>query len=284
MPIIRASHDRSSRWFLLARESAQDNRLSFRARGVLAYLLSKPDGWEWREAELLDAGAEGRDAVRSALRELKDAGYLTTARQQHPTTGKWEWVKTIHEIPIDGFSGDGFPGDGKPGNGFPGDGFPGHIENTEERVQRESTESESPPPPPTPSGPTPGTPSAGGGGDVRADPPGRSPAPIALSGESIPLLRAAGVKSAAALAKAAGLPAPVVRLVIAAAASRPAEHRPGWIARECAALAALPADDRAAALPVAPPAPPTAPPAPPLPAAPPLSADERRAILAARRC
>lgn len=60
--------------------TAQDARLSFRARGVLTYLLSKPPGWKVDAARIAKDGAEGRDAVEKALRELRQAGYYRVIR------------------------------------------------------------------------------------------------------------------------------------------------------------------------------------------------------------
>lgn len=100
MAIIRSAKDKSGRWFITNREAAQDNALSYRARGLLWYLLSKPDGWVWREDELYKSGPEGRDAIRTCLGELKRAGYLTSARKHNPETGKFDYEKTIHEEPV----------------------------------------------------------------------------------------------------------------------------------------------------------------------------------------
>ncbi|MBD0691536.1 hypothetical protein BG452_35155 [Streptomyces sp. CBMA123] len=53
----------------------QDRRLSYTARGLLADLLSRPNGWREDGRQMADASIQGRGAVRRALKELKDAGY-----------------------------------------------------------------------------------------------------------------------------------------------------------------------------------------------------------------
>ncbi|WP_257032705.1 MULTISPECIES: hypothetical protein [unclassified Streptomyces] len=53
----------------------QDRRLSFTARGLLADLLSRPNGWREDGRQMADTSTQGRGAVRRALKELKDAGY-----------------------------------------------------------------------------------------------------------------------------------------------------------------------------------------------------------------
>ena len=48
------------------------NTLSFRAKGVYAHLASKPTAWVYNMAEIVNAGTDGRDAVRAAIRELEN--------------------------------------------------------------------------------------------------------------------------------------------------------------------------------------------------------------------
>ncbi|GHC88295.1 hypothetical protein GCM10007079_33140 [Nocardiopsis terrae] len=67
----------------------RDERLSYTARGVLAELLSRPDGWDtnaddmWRNARKnRGESAEGRRAFRSAFAELEECGYLLRTRER----------------------------------------------------------------------------------------------------------------------------------------------------------------------------------------------------------
>lgn len=58
------------------REAIQDSSLSWKARGLLAYLLSMPSNWNIRISDLINRAPDGRDAVYSIFKELKAAGYL----------------------------------------------------------------------------------------------------------------------------------------------------------------------------------------------------------------
>lgn len=49
--------------------------ISFRAKGLFAYLMGLPDDWTVRVNDILHRATEGRDALRSAFKELYDAGY-----------------------------------------------------------------------------------------------------------------------------------------------------------------------------------------------------------------
>ena len=53
-----------------------DAGLSLKAKGLYAYLFSKPDGWVFHNAVILREIKEGRDAFRTAVLELENAGYI----------------------------------------------------------------------------------------------------------------------------------------------------------------------------------------------------------------
>lgn len=65
-----------------------DSRLSWRARGILAYLLSKPDDWQIVIEHLIKQGTEGRDAVKSAFQELRELGYASLEVFRDSESGK----------------------------------------------------------------------------------------------------------------------------------------------------------------------------------------------------
>jgi hypothetical protein len=72
---------------------AQHRGLSFFARGMLLYILSKPADWIIREKDLMNEGNCGRDRVRNAVKELLEAGYLT--RFQKRSSGKFKGVEYV---------------------------------------------------------------------------------------------------------------------------------------------------------------------------------------------
>lgn len=124
--------ERRERWTTLDRRALDDVRLSYRARGVLAWLLSRPDDWQVRASALAgrrdddDDGREGRDAIRTALRELADHGYLVRTKRQ-VDGGRWITESVLYEYPTEA----GIPGVGRPTPGNPTVGDPGVIQNTE---------------------------------------------------------------------------------------------------------------------------------------------------------
>lgn len=77
MTIVRAPRP-PDRFTRVANDVIEDPRLSFKALGLLVYILSKPDHWEVSREHLATTHPDGLSAVRSGLRELREAGYITT--------------------------------------------------------------------------------------------------------------------------------------------------------------------------------------------------------------
>lgn len=71
-----------------------DKTLSWRAKGIAAYLLGKPADWIVRTEDIIAQSKEGRDAVRAAFAELRLAGYawLEEERSTYGTLKGKMWV------------------------------------------------------------------------------------------------------------------------------------------------------------------------------------------------
>lgn len=94
--IIRAK--RRQNFTIINNAVLTDSRLSFRAKGVLAFVLAKPDDWAISERSLAQEGPDGRSAVASALGELEAAGYLQRRRVRN-ADGTLGWENTIFDEP-----------------------------------------------------------------------------------------------------------------------------------------------------------------------------------------
>lgn len=86
-------------WAAVPNSLLEDSRVSWRAKGLWAYLHGRPQGWQVREADLTARSTEGRDSVRSALKELEDAGWLT--RSQNREDGRYTDVTYFLHAPQD---------------------------------------------------------------------------------------------------------------------------------------------------------------------------------------
>ena len=110
---IRIERSRHAQEFVvIGNADARNGKISFRARGLHHHLLSLPPGVHVTTTQLAQDNPEGRDAIRAALNELIDAGYVTRTKAQD-AHGKWSTTMTVHDRPLlteDGFPGVGFPG------------------------------------------------------------------------------------------------------------------------------------------------------------------------------
>ena len=98
--IVRVSHDKENPYFCMNKHSANNKSLSFKALGIHAYLMSKPDNWRANEQQLAKAHDEGMAAIRSGVQELIKQGYISRTREIDPQTKRvtsWEW--TVYESP-----------------------------------------------------------------------------------------------------------------------------------------------------------------------------------------
>ena len=78
----------------------EDKRLSFKAKGILGYLLSRPDNWKVIVADLVEQSTDGKSAVYSALKELKECGYYKKVPIRNEEGSRIvRWESTIYEVP-----------------------------------------------------------------------------------------------------------------------------------------------------------------------------------------
>lgn len=98
--------ERRERFVIIDRTAVDDARLSYRALGLLVYILSKPDNWKVHVNHLASQHAEGREAVRTALNELLTLGYAVRNRGQGEG-GRFEWEFVIYELPQPTADADG---------------------------------------------------------------------------------------------------------------------------------------------------------------------------------
>jgi hypothetical protein len=76
-----------------------DGRPSFKARGILAYLLDKPAGWDVRSVAIAADSPDGKAAVQAGQRELARAGYYLIERRRL-ADGRLVTGTTVSEEPV----------------------------------------------------------------------------------------------------------------------------------------------------------------------------------------
>lgn len=128
--IQRVHHERD--FTVIGNAAIQDPDLSFKATGLLCYLLSLPPDWRVNLADLTNRKTEGRDAIRSAFAELEELRYVRRSQVREGSGRFVEWLVVVSEIPMAdlsvpetaspatfGFSESGSPDFGSPDFGKP---------------------------------------------------------------------------------------------------------------------------------------------------------------------
>lgn len=174
--MIRRGPRPADRFVMIANEALENSGLTWRARGVLAYLLSRPEGWSTsaeRLASMSPKGQEGRDSMRAVLTELESAGYVRREKAQD-ARGRWSTTLVVYDFPepsvqadqsaetspeppivaakrvskkaadppiVESAKNGGSPGVGQPAVGQPAVGQPGPFNKTDTK-----TEIKTPPP------------------------------------------------------------------------------------------------------------------------------------------
>ena len=127
MSIIRGPRPEGN-FYILDKKISEDKRLSWASRGLLIYLLGKPNHWQVSVQALVnDTKAStkptGRDATWSLLRELIDAGYCTRHqfRKADGTLGEMDYTISEDSInhPLTDSPCTAYPGTDEPGTANP---------------------------------------------------------------------------------------------------------------------------------------------------------------------
>lgn len=85
MPLIRGHHEFDDQFTQIPNDWIRDQRISLGAKGLLAQLLSHAPGWRISQESLATANGVGRDAIRTLINELLEAGYLARSEDRERT-------------------------------------------------------------------------------------------------------------------------------------------------------------------------------------------------------
>jgi len=135
MPTFRRPKDHEHPYAQISNDVLNNEQLSFKAKGILSYLLARPDDWETYQSHLADLGPDGKHAVRSGIKELREAGYLERAVVRGPDGQYQGYEYIVYEHP----SSPGLTESDSSESGFP-DFRERHPTNTES-TKTDSTKS-----------------------------------------------------------------------------------------------------------------------------------------------
>lgn len=92
--------EKRKKFTVISRDLLEDNRLQWSTRGILGYLLSKPDNWVLQVQDLKKQGDLGRDAIYNRIKNAIQHGYITRI-DHRDSKGRITGVEYIvHEEPI----------------------------------------------------------------------------------------------------------------------------------------------------------------------------------------
>ena len=85
---------------VMSNHHLRNRNLSLKAKGLLSLMLSLPDEWDYSVAGLVSIVPDGEAAVKSALREIENNGYLRRNRLRGEHGRMGSIVYEIHEAPL----------------------------------------------------------------------------------------------------------------------------------------------------------------------------------------
>lgn len=97
--IYRVIKDKDNPYVMMNRAFLKDDCLSWRAKGILSYLLSLPDDWQVYEQELAKHSANGLKDLKSGIRELMALGYVQRSKIRGDKGRYNGWEYHIYEVP-----------------------------------------------------------------------------------------------------------------------------------------------------------------------------------------
>jgi hypothetical protein len=95
---IHIHRNRGAAFSIVPKALLNNPDLSWKAKGILAYLIGKPDSWKVRVTDLVNKSYDKYASVKSGLKELREAGYasLECVREEGKIS---EWIWHISDEP-----------------------------------------------------------------------------------------------------------------------------------------------------------------------------------------
>ena len=90
--------EKSRNYTVMSNYHLRDKNLSYKAKGLLSFMLSLPEDWDYSINGLVSISKEGVKAIRNILQELQRYGYLVIEKKQNEI-GQFEYEYLIYEQP-----------------------------------------------------------------------------------------------------------------------------------------------------------------------------------------
>ena len=107
MAVMRV--EKTTNYTVMANYHLRDSRLTLKAKGLLSVMLSLPAEWDFTLNGLARISKEGVSAIRAAILELEECGYVIRARVRNDVGQLTDTEYTIYEFPQNENNTDGNP-------------------------------------------------------------------------------------------------------------------------------------------------------------------------------
>lgn len=90
--------EKNKNYTVMSNYHLRDKNLTYKAKGLLSFMLSLPEDWDYSINGLVSISKEGVKAIRNILQELQQNGYLVIEKKQNEF-GQFEYEYLIYEMP-----------------------------------------------------------------------------------------------------------------------------------------------------------------------------------------
>lgn len=98
--VFRVMHDPKNPYVMIDKRPLEKAYMSWKAKGMLCYLLSRPNDWTVRLGDLVKRSTDKLHATRQALRELVLAGHVRQVEYRFKNGKYAGTVYEVHELPL----------------------------------------------------------------------------------------------------------------------------------------------------------------------------------------
>lgn len=92
--------EKTKDYTVMSNHHFRNKDLSLKAKGLLSFILSLPEDWDYTLEGLAKLNKDGIDSIRTAINELERAGYLERGRQRDEKGQLKDAEYTIYEQPM----------------------------------------------------------------------------------------------------------------------------------------------------------------------------------------
>ncbi len=101
---------RNGQFLVVSHTPLKDIRLNWDSRGLLVFLLSKPDDWTVNVEYLIKQAPSGRDKIYRMLKELITFGYIERQQKRNPSGNIEGYIYFVYELPLSPYPDKPEPG------------------------------------------------------------------------------------------------------------------------------------------------------------------------------